>query len=146
MRVSIGGLMDESDRETLDTVAAIVDRERTEEWINLHQMRVMRSGMTRHVDFHLTIPFYWTVERAYRFHHAVRDRIREGLGSDASVMIHVDPCVAACCPFCRVDLCKTRSAPFRAESGWEAGSLIADAPYLKRKRGDGGADEKPRAT
>jgi hypothetical protein len=112
-----------------------VDRERTEEWINLHQMRVIRSGMTRHVDFHLTIPFYWTVERAHRFHHAVTDRIREGLGNDATVMIHVDPCVAACCVLCRVDPCKARSAPFQGEPSWGAASLVADAPYIVRKEG-----------
>ncbi|MBP1655138.1 MAG: hypothetical protein H6Q28_1694, partial [Bacteroidetes bacterium] len=92
---------------------------------------------------HLAIPLSWTVEHARRFPRAVRNRIRDGLGSDASVMMHVDLCVSACCPFCRVNSCKARSVPFRAESDWGGGISCGGCPTVARNHRDGSADEKP---
>jgi cation diffusion facilitator family transporter len=135
MRVSVSGLMDESDQDTLESVAAIINRERKPEWINIHHLRVLRSGGALNVDFHLTIPFYWSVERAHRFHHHVTDRIAAGLGNDANVMVHIDPCTPSCCPLCQVDPCTERREAFRREPSWSAGTLIGEAPYVRSPAG-----------
>lgn len=139
MRVSVGGLMDESDQETLEMVTAIINRERRPEWINLHHLRVLRSGGALNVDFHLTIPFYWGVDKAHRFHHGVNDRIRAGLGNNANVMIHVDPCTFACCALCRVDPCSERRTDFREDPSWSAASLTGEAPYARAANSSGRA-------
>jgi cation diffusion facilitator family transporter len=67
MRVSVGGLMDESDRDTLKQFCEIINRIRKPEWINLHHLRIMRSGRLHNQDFHVLIPFYRSVEAAHTF-------------------------------------------------------------------------------
>jgi len=130
MRVSIGGLMDESDQETLARVGAIIDLHRTPEWINVHHLRVMRSGQLHHVDFHLTIPYYWNVQQAHEFQGQVERNLIEGLNDHASVLIHLDPCVPSCCSMCRITTCTVRTAPFVAEPPWDVPALIGKPPYL----------------
>ena len=131
MRISVGGLMDASDRDTLEKVAGIINKERSPEWINLHHLRVLRSGQMHHVDFHLTIPFYWNVEKAHRFQHAITDRISNRLNTSASVPIHLDPCTSACCRMCSVDPCADRVSPFEKSPGWSAVALVGNAPYIR---------------
>jgi cation diffusion facilitator family transporter len=130
MRVSIGGLMDESDEETLTRVVEIVNKRRTAEWINVHHLRVMRSGQMHHVDFHLTIPFYWNVEKAHSFQHSIEDGLVGGLDDHAQVLIHLDPCVPACCRMCNVNACKERTTQFQAAPAWDVSALVSKPPYL----------------
>ncbi|HXF99479.1 MAG TPA: cation diffusion facilitator family transporter [Bacteroidota bacterium] len=129
MRVSIGGLMDESDQQTLARVVEIMNRNRTPEWINIHHLRVMRSGQMHHVDFHLTIPYYWNVQQAHAFQERIEQQLAEGLNEQASVLIHLDPCVPSCCRFCGISSCPVRSSPFEGPPKWEVDALIGKPPY-----------------
>lgn len=129
MRVSVGGLMDESDRQTLARVVDIMNRHRTPEWINVHHLRVMRSGQMHHVDFHLTIPYYWNVQEAHAFQQRVEQQLADGLDSHASVLIHLDPCVPTCCRLCGIASCRVRSAPFETAPAWDVAALVGKPPY-----------------
>jgi cation diffusion facilitator family transporter len=62
-----------------------------EKMIEAHDLRTRRSGATRHVDFHLVVCRYMTVETS----HAVCDEMESELLAkfpNASVNIHVEPC------------------------------------------------------
>lgn len=133
MRVSVGGLMDESDQETLENVARIISTNRTDEWINVHNLRVMRSGQLHHVDFHLTIPFYWNVEQGHTFQGKVQRCIVAGLEDHAQVLIHIDPCrPPENCSMCRLTGCSERKHQFSSDPGWNVPDLIGDAPSARR--------------
>ena len=61
--------------------------------IEAHDLRTRKGGATRHVDFHLVVCRYMTVESS----HEVCDGMEEALLSAyprASVNIHVEPCEA----------------------------------------------------
>ncbi len=129
MRVSVGGLMDESDQQTLETVSGIINANRNHEWINVHNLRVMRSGQMHHVDFHLTIPFYWNVEQGHTFQGKVQRCIVAGLEDHAQVLIHIDPCRPPfSCTMCRLSECRERQGSFSMEPGWDVPDLIGEAP------------------
>jgi len=130
VRVSVGGLMDESDTQTLQRLATIIDSRRTPEWITVHQLRIMRSGRMHHVDFHLTVPFYWNVQKTHKFQHSITDTINEGLNYDAHTLIHLDPCVPPrCCVLCNVAPCRERKKPFEKDPDWSVTSLVGSPPY-----------------
>jgi cation diffusion facilitator family transporter len=129
MRVSIGGLMDESDTATLHRVVETIAQRRTPEWITVHHLRVMRSGQMHHIDFHITIPFYWTVERAHEFEHAIGETIALPFDHQANVLLHLDPCKPALCSSCRVAPCAQRRQPFGSDLSWTVESLTGGAPY-----------------
>ncbi len=124
VRVSVGGLMDESDRETLERVVTIINKQRTPAWIGLHSLRVMRSGRLHHVNFHLTIPFYWNVQKAHVFEHEVSDTITSGLDNQAQVLVHLDPCKPSDCPSCAVNPCTERQQPLVETPRWDVRALV----------------------
>lgn len=128
IRVSIGGLMDESDAETLTRIRDAVNKYRSPEWIDLHHLRVIRSGRMHHVDFHLTIPFYWNVERAHGFEKEITIMISESLGGGSQVLIHLDPCKSTFCKMCRVDPCPERKAPHNLSLDWTINKMVNGPP------------------
>ena len=130
MRVSVGGLMDESDRKTLLRFGEIIMRVRAPEWINLHQLRIMRSGRMHNLDFHLIIPFYWSVREGHSFQGHVVRRIATELQDNATVLIHLDPCTEKYCPSCGVDSCRERKSPFEKQEDWTISTMIGDPPFV----------------
>lgn len=130
MRVSVGGLMDESDQETLERFADIVSRVRTAEWINLHHLRIMRSGRLFNLDFHLLIPFYWSVERAHAFQGDVVKKITSALRNEATILIHLDPCDERYCAMCEVAPCHERRSPHSQHVEWTIHAMIGNPPFV----------------
>ncbi len=130
MRVSVGGLMDEADRPTLERINEIVHRFRTREWINMHHLRIMRSGRLHHLDFHLIVPFYWSVEKSHAFQGEIVREIGAAMNNNATILIHLDPCIEAYCPSCNVEPCPERQARFIHQPEWTIMSIVGDPPFI----------------
>jgi cation diffusion facilitator family transporter len=130
MRVSVGGLMDEADKNTLVRIQEIVNRLRTPEWINMHHLRIMRSGRLHNLDFHLIIPFYWTVQEAHTFQGKVVKEINSELHNNASVLIHLDPCIERYCSSCEVEPCRERKTRFVRKNEWTIATMVGNPPFV----------------
>lgn len=128
IRISVGGLMDESDHGTLQKIASSIEKNRTPGWINVHQLRVIRSGSLLNVDFHLIIPFYWSVRQAHDFQEHVSTSIANDLPTATQLLIHFDPCQPSYCSMCTVDPCSERQAPFITGTAWRVENMVRKAP------------------
>lgn len=56
VRTSIAGIMDEADRKLLDNLVTLLNNKRRENWIDIHNLRIIKYGSTLHCDCHLTVP------------------------------------------------------------------------------------------
>jgi cation diffusion facilitator family transporter len=68
-------------------------------FVDFHELRTRSSGKFKQVDLHLTVPNQLSTQDA----HALCDRIEKAINTrlpNASILIHVEPCTAACtgCP------------------------------------------------
>ncbi|MCP3954425.1 MAG: cation transporter, partial [Desulfobacterales bacterium] len=52
---SFAGLMDTMDPDLLQQVVDLINRHRRDEWIDIHKLRVWRSGQLIHIDLHLIL-------------------------------------------------------------------------------------------
>jgi cation diffusion facilitator family transporter len=130
VRISVSGLMDEAHLETLQKILATILRHRTPEWIDVHHLRVWRSGEVHHVDFHLTIPFYWNIDYAHSFQKRILSKIANEFGSGTQVLIHLDPCIPpACCTMCLVSPCAERQRDFVTRRDWTVTTLTGAEAY-----------------
>jgi hypothetical protein len=65
--------------------------EHTDEFLDYHRLRTRRAGPENHVDLHLTVCKYRTVEESHRLVDHLENGI-EALVPQSHVIIHVDPC------------------------------------------------------
>lgn len=73
--------------EEVATVRAAIAAEGVQ---GFHELRTRRSGQSRHIDFHLTLPGQMTVEES----HQIADRIEVRIGQmwpNTVVTVHVEP-------------------------------------------------------
>ncbi len=111
MRESVRGLMDEADETLLAAVAAAMEAQREDSWIDVHGLRCRRVGAAVHTDLHLVVPRYFEVERLHRVHDAVAGAIGAAVGHDSETVVHYDPCRPHDCPHCAMAECPVRESP-----------------------------------
>lgn len=127
LRESAARLMDRADPEILGQVARVLQREARENpwWIEAHLLRAWVSGEFVHVDFHLTMPRWWTLDQVHEAQHRMLPLIIRELGRPGEVLIHPDPCEPSLCRMCRVDPCPRRAANQVDEADWSLDKLLS---------------------
>lgn len=119
IRRSVGGLMDESDEEAVREVVKILENNRRDAWIDIHNLRVQRYGAEMHIDCHLTLPNYFDLHRVHDEVSDVDKLVNAHIRIPTELFIHADPCIPQCCPYCKVKDCPIRSAEKKAEIPWD---------------------------
>jgi divalent metal cation (Fe/Co/Zn/Cd) transporter len=113
VRHAAGGLLDEEDPMLLNRVLAALQRYVGGGVIRVHHLRAIRSGRFQHVEAHLVVPEFWSVERAHDVSEDVAARVMRDLGVEGEMVFHTDPCHRVYCTVCDLDECPIRREPFR---------------------------------
>ncbi len=112
VRRSVGGLLDEEDREILGHLLKVIGRERPSGIIQVHHVRVIRSGHFHHIDAHAVVPEFWDVSEAHEKTEQFESRLIAGYPNPGELHLHVDPCRRAYCRNCDVADCPIRRHEF----------------------------------
>ncbi|MBK7976896.1 MAG: cation transporter [Deltaproteobacteria bacterium] len=129
VRKSVGHLMDEADPELVGRILAALTELRRPGLLEPHRLRVLRQGRHHHIDLHLVVPRFWTVEEAHGLEQMLGDEILDRLGAPGDAIVHLDPCMSYCCPLCTVEGCPVRAHPFERERVWTVESATGAPPW-----------------
>ena len=61
LRKTIANLLDKADEQLLTELAELLNANRSREWVDIHNSKVIKYGNCIHMDCDLTIPWYFTV-------------------------------------------------------------------------------------
>jgi len=125
IRESVGGLMNETDDQTLSRLVNLLIRERKDYWIDLHHFRFWASSDKVFVDFHLTMPYYLTIRETHTEEELILKKIREEI-STAELRVHIDYCTYDLCKFCNYQNCDDRKFAFESKPEWDSEKLIGE--------------------
>jgi len=125
LRTSIAGIMDESDQELLTRLVELLNRERSEDWIDLHNLRVIKYGSTLHLDCHLTLPWYLNVYEAHNRIKILEKLIQREFGDSIEVFVHIDACRDFSCNICEKD-CNERKHPLVKRIKWSVVNISSN--------------------
>jgi cation diffusion facilitator family transporter len=113
VRVAAGGLLDEEDPALLDRLLKVLQPHLGQGVIRIHHLRAIRAGRFHHVDAHLVVPEFWTVERSHELAEDLGERVVKELGVEGEMTLHTDPCHRVYCAMCDLDDCPIRREAFR---------------------------------
>lgn len=131
MRHSVAGLMDEADEDALAKVANRLQVDRRPGWIDVHRLRLFKSGETHHIDFHMTVPRYWDIAQGHDTEEHVEAAVKDAFEGFAEVIVHLDPCMPNCCSSCSVSPCPVREAPAGGQTLWTVEHVAKPADYMQ---------------
>ena len=133
VRKSIAGIMDEADTTLLESMIRVLNNNRRQNWVDLHNLRVIKYGGKLHVDSHLTVPWYLNIHEAHVEIEELSKLIREQFStSSMELFVHTDGCQYFQCPICFKTDCPVRQHPFEKRIEWTIENVLAD----KKHRGD----------
>ena len=112
VRHAAGGLLDEEDPLLLKRVLDALQKYVGGGVIRVHHLRAIRSGRFQHVEAHLVVPEFWSVERAHDLSEDVAARVMRDLGAEGEMVFHTDPCHRVYCVTCDLEDCPIRRESF----------------------------------
>lgn len=118
VRGAISGIMDETDEALLQEVVEYLQANRRENWIDLHNLRIIKYGSVLHFDCHMTIPWYFNIVEGHKEVEILEKEISEQFGDDFELFVHMDDCKPFSCGICTKTDCEYRQAPFEKEIQW----------------------------
>ncbi|MEO8733679.1 MAG: cation diffusion facilitator family transporter [Flavobacteriales bacterium] len=129
LRRSLGGIMDETDMSVAAEMIGILDAHRRSAWIDIHNFRVIKFGSTLHIDCHVTLPYYYSLEKAHSEISAMDELVNRNSGREVELFIHMDPCIPTSCPVCLVSDCPVRQAPFVRRVPWTLATALENKKH-----------------
>ena len=129
LRRSLAGIMDEADKELLQKMLAVLNANRRTNWIDLHNLRVIKYGGQFHIDCHLTVPWYLNVVEAHKEVEELGKLIKQEFGTVFELFVHTDPCLDFSCPICAKTECTVRKRPFEKQIAWTLENVLKDKKH-----------------
>ena len=129
VRQSIAGIMDEADPGLLNKLVETLNKNRRPNWIDLHNLRIIKYGSSLHVDCHLTLPWYFNVHEAHLEIDALAKVIKENFGNAIEIFVHTDGCLEFSCKICSKENCNVRIHPFQKKIEWEMDNIFPDQKH-----------------
>ncbi len=129
IRQSLSGLLDESDEKIIEDILVSLNKSRKPEWIDVHNLRVVKHGANYHIDAHVTLPWYWSLERAHEELNLMEGIIDEHFPNETELFIHADPCIPASCSLCLLSGCKERKVAFSHTLPWNVSSIVTNQKH-----------------
>jgi cation diffusion facilitator family transporter len=130
VRKAIRGLMDEVDLKLIDNIAAIFVNNRRPNWIDVHNLRVQRYGNNFHVDCHVTLPYYFSLEQVHKEISEMDELLNKSFGQGyIEFFIHTDPCIETSCSHCMLFDCAVRRKEFVKKIEWSRDNLLPNRKH-----------------
>lgn len=127
LRKAIAGIMDEADYSLIKTLVNTLEEKRSDNWIDVHNFRVIKYGDQYHIDCHLTLPWYFNVKESLEEVTYFQQLLQEKHKTVEECFIHQDPCAPPHdCSLCSKADCLVRQAPFQSHLPWNLDSVMED--------------------
>ncbi|MGF7231068.1 cation diffusion facilitator family transporter [Arachidicoccus sp.] len=130
LRKSLAGIMDEADMKLLNQIVVLLDAHRRENWIDIHNFRVIKYGSLLHVDCHLTLPWYFNLKEAQVELDVFSDLIKSQFGDALEMFVHTDDCrPPQSCTICTKMDCKVRQHALKQKLEWTLENILVNKQH-----------------
>src|SRR4051812_45122196 len=129
IRTSLAGIMDEADMNLLDKMVHVLGKNKHENWVDLHNLRVIKYGNVLHVDCHLTVPWYLNVHQAHSEIDKLAKLIRSNFGESLELFVHSDGCLYFQCHICNKRDCPVRQHDFKQKIEWTLDNALQNEKH-----------------
>ena len=123
LRSSLAGIMDEADDKLLSEVVSYLNSMRQENWVDLHNLRIIKYGSILHLDCHLTVPWFLNVNEAHKEVEELGMLLQSKYGSSVELFVHTDGCLDFSCKVCSKSNCEARKNNFIHKIEWSVENI-----------------------
>ena len=111
VKKSVDGLMDGEDQDVLQEIASVLQPHMTQGIIDVHEMKLIRSGRNHHIDLHLVLPEFWSIKQAHERVEQFEEAVFKDYPYEGEMHFHYDACQQNYCAQCDLKECHLRKEP-----------------------------------
>ncbi len=130
IRKAVSGIMDESDTDIVNDIVEVLNRNRLDNWIDIHNVRVIDYAGFYHIDCHLTVPYYINVNDAHLILDSLTDVLKTHFRNRVEFFVHVDGCIYRQCGICNVTGCPVRQREFSGHKTWTHDNILSNSKHV----------------
>lgn len=112
LRKTVGNLLDKTDEATVEKVVSLINRSQKTDWVDVHNLKIIKYGTSYHIDCDITLPWYMDIKDGHNEADYLEEIIEKEFRETIMFSIHFDPCKPHQCQHCRKSDCKHRTSPF----------------------------------
>lgn len=125
IKKALDGIMDKADLEILDKTVACLNEHRSDDWIDIHNLRVIKYGSKLHIEMHVTLPFDMTIAEMERENRLLHESMGTIFGDSVDLIMMPEPCKEFSCIHCKRK-CSARRAEFIEIINWNVNLLAQE--------------------
>lgn len=129
VRTSVAGIMDEADTHLLKKLVVMLNTNRKPNWIDVHNLRIIKYGGTIHLDCHLTVPWYLNMHEAHREIDALAALVKNEYGESMELFVHSDGCLDFSCSICTKTDCSVRQHSLQKKIEWTMENIVSNVKH-----------------
>ena len=133
IKKAMDGIMDKADAEILKEITSCLNEHRSDDWIDIHNLRVIKYGSKLHVEMHLTLPFDMTIQEMETENSRLHEAIESKFEDYVDLIMMPEPCKEFSCMHCRRD-CADRRAEFIESIVWNMNLLAQEHQHAYGNR------------
>lgn len=112
LRSAIKEMLDKEDLNLLKKLEVIFNKISQEGFIQIHKVKIIRSGSSHHIDAHFVLPEFWDVQKVHSELNELEKHINKLYDYKVEIGAHIDPCRRAYCKHCDISSCDIRKEKF----------------------------------
>lgn len=112
LRKTVANLMDRADRNLLEQMTEVLEQHRRDEWVDIHNAKIIKYGSMLYIDCDLTLPWYYNIIQGHEAAEKLTETLVSNFPGKVLVSVHSDPCLALHCSHCTIADCTHRKEPF----------------------------------
>lgn len=114
LRKAAGVLMDAADDTNLTRIMQIVTDNHQADWVEIHNLKIIKYGSTYYLDCDLTLPWFYNINQGHDASKELQAVICRDFSDRIFFSIHFDPCREKHCAHCEISDCPTRQCPYES--------------------------------
>lgn len=129
LRASVAGIMDEADLKIINRLVKVLNENKHQHWIDLHNLRIIKYGATLHMDCHLTIPWYFNIHEGHAEVDRLEKLVKSNFNESIELFVHTDGCLDFSCKICVISDCAVRKNAFVERLEWNLENISLNSKH-----------------
>ena len=96
----------------------------SDDWIDIHNLKILEYGSYSYIECDLTLPWYYTVAQGHRSCESLAEIMQRESGEKITFSVHADSCNERHCHHCLMSDCPYRKNAFVAEEPLDLRQIV----------------------
>jgi cation diffusion facilitator family transporter len=132
LKETTSNLMDKTDFKIVEEITTILWKNKRENWVEMHNLKLIKYGDVYHIDCDLVVPWYMNIKDAHAEGDNLVKLIHEKYNKLIDFTVHMDACFPDMCHQCSKSDCLHREFPHTDEDVWTVEIVTAKKSVHKR--------------